>query len=82
MKRLLKWLLRLIVLVLVLGGAFAHHRYFRWRASTGSTRAPSPKFAVDSPEMLSSMRILPGWMDFYGDKLDDASPATTRRWPT
>jgi uncharacterized protein (DUF885 family) len=25
--------------------------------------------------MLSSMRILPGWADFYSAKLDDASPA-------
>jgi hypothetical protein len=32
-------------------------------------------FAIDSPEMLSSMRILPSWLDFYSSKLDDASPA-------
>lgn len=30
-------------------------------------------FAIKSPEMLSSMRILPGWLDFYSDKLDDNS---------
>ncbi len=32
-------------------------------------------FAIESPEMLSSMHILPDWMDFYSAKLDDASPA-------
>ncbi len=33
------------------------------------------KFALQSPQMLSSMRILPPWADFYSGKLDDASPA-------
>lgn len=76
MKRLLKWLLRLIVLVLVLGGAFfVHVWYFKPAKIDWFYTRTFAKFAVDSPEMLSSMRILPGWMDFYGNKLDDASPA-------
>jgi len=33
------------------------------------------EFALQSPEMLSNMRILPPWLDFYSDKFDDASPA-------
>ena len=33
------------------------------------------QFALQSPQMLSSMRILPPWADFYSGKLDDASPA-------
>ena len=33
------------------------------------------KFAFDRPEMLSSMRLLPAWADFYSHKLDDVSPA-------
>ena len=33
------------------------------------------EFALQSPELLSNMRILPPWLDFYSDDLDDASPA-------
>jgi uncharacterized protein (DUF885 family) len=37
------------------------------------------KFALGSPEMLSELRILPSWLDFYGDMLDDASPERDRK---
>ncbi|HEV7490385.1 MAG TPA: DUF885 domain-containing protein, partial [Rhodanobacteraceae bacterium] len=33
------------------------------------------EFALQSPELLSNMRILPPWLDFYSDDLDDASLA-------
>ncbi len=80
MKRLLKWLLRLLLIVLVLGGAFfVHVWYFKPAKIDWFYTRTFAKFAVDSPEMLSSMRILPGWMDFYGNKLDDASPAAEQR---
>lgn len=36
-------------------------------------------FALDSPELLSSLRILPAQLDFYGARLDDLSPAKERR---
>ena len=76
MKRLLKWLLRLILLVLVLAGAFfVHVWYFKPARIDWFYTRTFAKFAVDSPEMLSNMRILPSWMDFYGNKLDDVSPA-------
>jgi len=32
-------------------------------------------YALKSPEMLSSMRVLPSWAEFYSTRLDDASPA-------
>lgn len=80
MKRLLKWLLRLLLIVLVLGGAFfVHVWYFKPAKIDWFYNRTFAKFAIDSPEMLSSMRILPGWMDFYGNKLDDASPAAEQR---
>jgi uncharacterized protein (DUF885 family) len=31
-------------------------------------------YALDNPELLSGLRILPSWLDFYGGKLADASP--------
>ncbi len=76
MKKLLKWLMGLIVLVVVLVAAFVVHVwYFKpYKIEWFYTRAFA-QFAVDSPEMLSGMRILPSWADFYSSKLDDASPA-------
>jgi uncharacterized protein (DUF885 family) len=76
MGKLLKWLLRLIVLVIVLAGAFfVHVWYFKPAKIDWFYDRLFAQFALQSPEMLSSMRILPPWLDFYSDKLDDASPA-------
>jgi len=36
------------------------------------------EFALDDPELLSSLRILPSWLDFHSDKLTDRSIARTR----
>ncbi len=38
------------------------------------------EFALENPEMLSSMRMLPPWLDWYSDDLDDASPASEARY--
>jgi len=76
MKTLLKWLLRLVLLVIVLAGvAFVHVWYFKPYKIDWFYGRTFAQFAIDSPQMLSSMRILPSWADFYSDKLDDASPA-------
>jgi uncharacterized protein (DUF885 family) len=76
MGKLLKWLLRLIVLVIVLAGAFfVHVWYFKPAKIDWFYDRLFAQFALQSPEMLSSLRILPPWLDFYSDKLDDASPA-------
>jgi uncharacterized protein (DUF885 family) len=75
MRTVLKWLLRLIVLVLVLGGAFfVHVWYFKPYSIDWFYGRVFAKFALQSPELLSNMRILPPWADFYSSKLDDASP--------
>jgi len=80
MKRAAKWLggiaLGLVVLVLAL---VAHTWYFKPFKLDWFYARVFAAYAVDSPEMLSSMRILPGWMDFYSKKLDDASPAHTAK---
>ncbi|SFF57049.1 Uncharacterized conserved protein, DUF885 familyt [Duganella sp. CF458] len=76
MKRAAKWLggmtLGLVVLVLAL---VAHTWYFKPIKLDWFYARVFAAYAIDSPEMLSSMRILPGWLDFYSKKLDDASPA-------
>ncbi|MEO8672050.1 MAG: DUF885 domain-containing protein [Tahibacter sp.] len=75
MRFLLKWLLRLLLLLVVLAGAFfVHIWYFKPAKIDWFYGRVFAKFAVQSPEMLSSMRILPSWADFYSDDFDDASP--------
>ena len=75
MKRFFKWLLSLVALAVVLVAAFLVHVWYftPYKIDWFYTRAFA-QFALDSPEMLSSMRILPSWADFYSSKLDDASP--------
>lgn len=76
MKRVLKWLLGLILFLVVLGGAFfVHVWYFKPASINWFYGRVFAKFAVDSPELLSNMRILPPMLDFYSNKLDDASDA-------
>lgn len=76
MKRLLKWLLSLIALAIVLVGVFfVHVWYFKPAKIDWFYARVFGQFALQSPELLSNMRILPPWLDFYSDKLDDASPA-------
>lgn len=36
------------------------------------------EYALDDPEMLTSLRMLPPWMNWYGDELTDRSPARAR----
>ncbi|MCB1579021.1 MAG: DUF885 domain-containing protein, partial [Xanthomonadales bacterium] len=80
MRKLLKWLIRLIlVLVVVAGIAFVHVWYFKPYKIDWFYARVFGQFALQSPQMLSSMRILPPWADFYSSKLDDASPAHADR---
>jgi uncharacterized protein (DUF885 family) len=76
MKRLLKWLLSLVALAIVVAGVFfIHIWYFKPAKIDWFYGRVFGQFALQSPEMLSNMRILPPWADFYSDKFDDASPA-------
>src|SRR3954470_2930447 len=76
MKRILKWLLSFVALAIVLAGAFfIHVWYFKPASINWFYGRVFGQFALESPELLSNMRILPPWLDFYSDKLDDASPA-------
>lgn len=76
MKRLLRWVGGLLLVVVLLAGAlFVHVWYFKPARIDWFYARTFAQFALNSPEMLSSLRVLPGWLDFYGDKLDDASLA-------
>jgi uncharacterized protein (DUF885 family) len=75
MRGFFTWLLRLIALVLVLAALFCVHVwYFKPYKIDWYYDRVFLRFALQSPEMLSNMRILPPWADFYSGKFDDASP--------
>ena len=71
-----RWTFRLLFLLIVIAGAFfIHVWYFKPAKIDWFYGRMFGQVALDSPQMLSSMRILPPWADFYSDKLDDSSPA-------
>ncbi len=76
MKKLFKWLSMGVLVVIVLASlAFVHVWYFKPAKVDWFYARVFGQFALESPQMLSSMRVLPPWLDFYSDKLDDASIA-------
>ncbi len=76
MRRFFKWLLRLVLLVVVLCGALAVQTiWFKPAKIDWFYARVFAQFALESPELLSTLRIVPRWLDFYSGKLDDASPA-------
>lgn len=76
MKRFFKWLRRGALVVVVLGaGLVAHELWFKPFFIRVFFERVFVEYALDDPQMLSSMRMLPGWMDWYADDLTDASLA-------
>ena len=77
MRRLLKWIFRLLLIVIVLGGVFfVHVWYFKPFSINWYYTRVFAQFALDNPEMLTSMRLLDQFgIDFHADDLADASPA-------
>lgn len=74
MKRVAKWVFGIIFgLLLVVTLIGFHTWHFKPATIDWFYTRVFAAFALKSPEMLSSMRILPGWLDFYSDKFDDNS---------
>ncbi len=81
MRTFLKWVLRSFLLVVVLAGiAFVHVWYFKPHKIEWFYERVFAEFALENPEMLSGLRMLPPWLDWYSDDLDDASPASEARY--
>ena len=76
MRTLFTWFSALLLgLVVITALAFVHVWYFKpWNIDWFYGRAFA-QFALQAPESVSAMRILPRWADFSRDQLDDASPA-------
>ncbi len=76
MRKVLKWLFRLVLVgVFAFAVLLAQTIWFKPAKIDWFYTRVFAEFAFDSPELLSKLRILPPWMDFYSAKLDDASPA-------
>ena len=78
MKRIIKWLAATLLVALALTTALlVNVWYFKPVAIDAFYVRMFAKFALERPEMLSGLRVLPAWAaraDFYSAKLDDASP--------
>ncbi len=80
MRRMIKWLAATTLLAVLLAGAlFVNVWWFKPVSIDAFYARMFAKFALARPEMLSSLRALPAWADFYSAKLDDASPAQDDR---
>src|SRR5258708_3441842 len=76
MRKVFKWLFRLaLVAVFVFSVLLAQTIWVKPPKNGLVYTRVFAEFALDSPELLSNLRILPPWLDFYSAKLDDASPA-------
>jgi uncharacterized protein (DUF885 family) len=76
MRRILKWGFRLALIVLVpLLLLIGHTLWFKPLSIGWFYERVFFEFGANNPEMLSSMRILPSWLDWYSDDLSDASLA-------
>ncbi|WP_374363384.1 DUF885 family protein [Pseudoduganella danionis] len=77
MRRIAKWLS--LSIVLVLSALVVQTIYFKPLRLDWFYMRVFATFAFDSPELLTGMRILPPWADFFSDKLADASPNHERQ---
>jgi uncharacterized protein (DUF885 family) len=74
MRRVLKWSVRLLLLLLLLVGLLVVHTiWFKPLKIDWFFERVFVEYAVKNPEMLSGMRMLPPWMDWYSDDLAEAS---------
>jgi uncharacterized protein (DUF885 family) len=75
--RILKWLLISLLVLIVFGSGFV---YWQWKTDRPLAirwlyERVFLEYAMDDPEMLSYLRVLPSWLDFHSDELTDASMA-------
>jgi uncharacterized protein (DUF885 family) len=76
MRTLFRWSFRLILLLVLLVVLFiAHSVWFKPLHIRIFFDRVFAEYLVKNPEMLSGMRILPSWLDWYSDDLADASLA-------
>ena len=80
MRTVLKWLFRLFLLALLAAVLLILHTlWFKPAKPNWFYERVFMEYGIQDPQMLSSMRMLPGWMDWYSDDLTDQSLAHERK---
>jgi uncharacterized protein (DUF885 family) len=78
-KRVVKWMFASLLIASALLALLVLHAWHFKPVSIGMFYSRVfAAYALKSPEMLSTLHILPGFLDFHSDELDDASPAAER----
>jgi uncharacterized protein (DUF885 family) len=76
MKRLFRWGFRTVLVLLLLLILFVFHSmYFKPVNIRIFFERVFAEYAFQDPQLLSSLRILPSWLDWYSDDLTDLSLA-------
>ena len=75
--RVLKWFALTLLMLVLLGAGFA---YWQWKTDRPLSigwlyERIFLEYALDDPETLSYLGMVPGWLDFHSDELTDASIA-------
>jgi hypothetical protein len=80
MRTAFRWIFRLFLLALLaVTLLIAHTLLFKPLKPDWFYERVFVEYGMDDPQMLSSMRMLPGWMDWYSDDLTDQSLAQERK---
>ncbi|MBP6533838.1 MAG: DUF885 family protein, partial [Arenimonas sp.] len=80
MRTAFRWIFRLFLLALLaVILLIAHTLLFKPLKPDWFYERVFMEYGVDDPQMLSSMRMLPSWMDWYSDDLTDQSLAQERK---
>ena len=76
MRTAFRWSLRLALVVTLLVALFVGHSiWFKPLSINIFFERVFAEYLFKNPEMMSGMRILPAWMNWYNDDLADASLA-------
>ncbi len=80
MRTVLKWLFRFFLLLLLAALLLILHTlWFKPAKPNWFYERVFMEYGIQDPQMLSSMRMLPSWMDWYSDDLTDQSLAQEKK---
>ncbi len=80
MRTFFRWSFRLILVVLILLALLVAHTLTMRPAKIGwFFERVFAEYALEDPELLSSMRMLPAWADWFSDDLTDSSLAREQK---
>lgn len=76
MRAFVRWTFRLILILVLLAGLLvAHTLWFKPLRIDWFFERVFAEYAFEDPQLLTSLRMLPPWLDWYSDDLTDASLA-------